>query len=189
MMKKILLVDSSPRKNGNSEVIVDTLATDLKNAEVTVFKMREKRCNPCRACAICQNKDSQQCVQKDDITNLLPLLDTCDAVVLATPIYNHQINSQAKLFIERFYPFFNLEKRNMSNTSKCGKKAALICSCWAGPKDIYEKYADWTVKNFSQIGAEEMKSIVFDHIPGQGDVKNNGEYMKQLHELAKWLEA
>ena len=36
-MKRILLVDASPRKNGNSEIIVDMLASDLNNEDVTVF--------------------------------------------------------------------------------------------------------------------------------------------------------
>lgn len=186
-MKKILLVDSSPRKNGNSEVVVDTLAASLTMADVTVFKMREKECRPCLACGACQNKVTQSCVQKDDMTALLPLIEVCDAIVVATPIYNHQINSQAKLFIERLYPFFNVDMKHMSNTAKFGKKAALVCSCWAGPRDIYEKYAAWTVKNFSQMGAEEMKSLVFDQIPKAGDIKNNAAYMRQLHELAQWL--
>ena len=186
-MKKILLVDSSPRKNGNSEVVVDTLAADLRDAEVTVFKMREKKCSPCQACGACQNRETQLCVQEDDYTKLLPIIDECDAIVLASPIYNHQLNSMARAFIERLYPFFNYAGKNMSNTSKFGKKAALVCSCWGGPRDVYEKYADWTVKCFSQMGAEEMKSLVFDQIPGRGDITKHDDYIKQLHELAKWL--
>ena len=110
-MKKVLLVDASPRKNGNSEIIVDTIAADLKDAEVTVFKMREKNCKPCMACAACQGKETQMCVQKDDIAELLPVIEACDSILVASPIYNQQITSQAKLFIERFYPFFHVEKK------------------------------------------------------------------------------
>ena len=62
--------------------------------------MREKKCCPCLACGACQNKSTQDCVQKDDMTTLLPLIEACDAIVVATPVYNHQINSQAKLFIQ-----------------------------------------------------------------------------------------
>ena len=186
-MKKILLIDASPRKNGNSEVIVDTIAADLENCEVTVFKMREKKCNHCIACSFCQGKDGQSCVQKDDITALLGVIDTCDAVVLATPIYNHQVSSMTRLFIERLYPFFHVEKKNMSNTSKFGKKAALVCSFWGGPQEVYQKYADWTVENFSQIGAENLKSLLFGQIPERGEIKEHENYMQQVHELAKWL--
>lgn len=187
-MKKILLVDASPRKNGNSEVIVDTLKEEFKNAEVTVFKMREKKCNNCLACAACQGKETQMCVQKDDITELLPIIDECDAIVLTTPIYNHQMSSMSRLFVERLYPFFNVEKKNMSNTSKFGKKAALVCSFWGGPKEVYEKYASWSVETFLQMGAEETKSIVFGGVLNRGDIKDHDDYMKEVKELAEWLE-
>ncbi len=186
-MKKVLLVDASPRKNGNSEIIVDTIAADLKDAEVTVFKMREKNCKPCMACAACQGKETQMCVQKDDIAELLPVIEACDSILVASPIYNQQITSQAKLFIERFYPFFHVEKKNMSNTSKFGKKAALVCACWGSPKEIVEQYAAWTVSGFSQMGAEQFRSVVFDQIPERGDVKNREDYMQTVHELAGWL--
>lgn len=186
-MKKILLVDASPRKNGNSEVIVDTIMQDLKDAEVTVFKMREKKCNPCMACATCQGKETQMCVQKDDITELLPVIDECDSILMVTPIYNQQVTSQAKLFIERFYPFFNYGMKNMSNTSKQGKKAAMISVCWGSPKEVVEKYTAWTVSGFSQIGAEDFKSFVFNQIPEKGAVKEHDDYMQATHEIADWL--
>lgn len=186
-MRKILLVDASPRKGGNSEVIVDTLADDLNDCEVAVFKMREKNCQPCQACAACQKKETQMCVQKDDITFLLPVIDQCDAVVMATPIYNQQVCSQAKLFIERFYPFFNLKMKNLSNTSKQGKKAALVCSFWGSDVNVIQKYADWTVSGFSQMGAENTKAVLFSNIPDRGDILKNEEYVEQVHELAKWL--
>lgn len=87
-MKKVLLIDASHRKNGNSEIIVDTIAADLKNAEVTVFKMREKSCKPCMACAACQGKETQMCVQKDDIAALLPVIEACDSILVVSPIYH-----------------------------------------------------------------------------------------------------
>ena len=85
-MKHFLLVDASPRKGGNSEVITDELARLLQGHEATVFKMREKKCNFCLACAACQNKDYAKCVQEDDISALLPVIENCDGVVLATPM-------------------------------------------------------------------------------------------------------
>ncbi|MBQ7497720.1 MAG: flavodoxin family protein [Selenomonas sp.] len=186
-MSKILLIDSSPRRMGNSSLITEMLAEDLSGNEVRVFHMREKNCRPCLACAACQGKDTQMCVQKDDIAALLPYIESCDAMVIAAPIYNHQINSQAKLLIERLYPFFKMDGKNMSNTSKYGKKAALICSCWGSPREVMERYAKWTVEGLAQMGAEEFRYLVFDGIPDAGDVKKREDYLEELHELAKWL--
>lgn len=186
-MKSILLVETSPRRNGNCEIITDMIAGDLKGENVTVFKMREKTCNPCMACGECQGKDTQMCVRKDDITPLLPVIEECDAILVVTPIYNQQITSRAKLFIERFYPFFNAAKKNMSNTHKFGKKAALVCVCWGSPIETVKAYADWTVSGFSQIGAEEFRSCVFNGLAAPGDVKNHPDYLESIHELSKWL--
>lgn len=188
-MKKILLVNASPRKGGNSDMITRMLTDDLKDCEVTVFNMREKKCNPCLACGACQGKDTQMCVQNDDIQEILPVIDTCDGIVLATPIYNQQICSQAKLFIERWYPFFKFDNRLMSNTSKTGKKGALICSFWGSPVDVTTTYAEWTLDGFCQIGVEEKKTLIFPQIPGRGDVCKREDYVKQIHELAEWLMA
>lgn len=126
-------------------------------------------------------------VQKDDITSLLPVIDQCDALVVASPIYNQQITSLAKLFIERFYPFFHVEKENMSNTSKQGKKAALVCVCGGSDRKITHQYADWTVSGFSQVGATDTRALVFDGIPGLGEIRNREDYMEQLEELAGWV--
>jgi multimeric flavodoxin WrbA len=186
-MKKILLVNASPRKGGNSDTITKMLAEDLKDCEVTVFNMREKKCNPCLACGACQGKDTQMCVQQDDIKELLPVIDQCDGIVLATPIYNQQICSQAKLFIERWYPFFKFDDPMMSNTSKRGKKGAIICSFWGSPVDVTTKYAKWTLDGFAQIGVEEKQALIFPHLINRGDVAKNEEYVARIHALANWL--
>ncbi len=186
-MKKILLVDASPRKNGNSEVVVDKIAAELQDAEVTVFKMREKKVNPCLACDACQGKDAPICVQKDDMSALVAEIEACDAIALATPIYFHQVSAQAKMFIDRFHSFFNIEKPFMSNTAKRGKKAALLCPFWGGPADVYAKYAEDTVKNFSFIGADDTKALIFGNVAQPGSIKNNEKYMEEIAALAKWL--
>ena len=118
---------------------------------------------------------------------MLPVIEACDAIVVATPIYNQQVSSLAKLFIERFYPWFDFSKKGMSNTAKYGKKAALVCSFWDSPKEEVKKYADWTVSGFCQMGAEQFQTLIFNHIPNAGDVANRPDYLEQVHQLACWL--
>lgn len=93
----------------------------------------------------------------------------------------------AKLFIERWYPFFKYDAPFMSNTSKLGKKGALVCSFWGSPVDVTRKYAEWTVAGFSQIGCDKTKVVLFSQIPEKGAVLKNDEYVSKIHELAAWL--
>lgn len=187
MSKKIVLVNASPRKGGNSDCIIKFLVEKLENCDVTIFNMMEKDVRFCLACGACQGKDTQNCVQKDDYTALLPILDECDGIVLATPIYNQQITSRAKLFFERMYPFFKFDDSLMTNSKKKDKKAALVCSFWGSPVDVTTKYSEWTAKNFGQMGADKTKALIFSQIPEKGDVLSNPDYMNQLKNLAEWL--
>ncbi len=186
-MKNILLVNASPRIGGNSDLIVKTLAEKLSDCEVTIFDLREKKCGYCLGCGACQGKTTQNCVQNDDMKALLPIIDKCDGIVIATPIYNQQMTAMAKCFIERWYPFFKFDGKGMSNTSKYGKKGAMICSFWGSDPETVEKYANWTLNGFSQIGVEETKVVIFPQIPQKGDVLKNREYIAELDKLAVWL--
>ena len=188
-MKKIVLVDASPRPHGNSEFITDMLAQDLHGEDIVIFKVRQKRLNPCLACGACQGKTDIFCVQKDDMSLLVGDIASCDALVLASPIYFHQVCAQAKAFIDRTYCFFNAALPGMSKISPRGKKAALVCSFWGGPEKTYAAYAADTVKSFSIVGADDFSSMVFGGIPERGDVAVHPEYMEKLHALAQWLKS
>ncbi len=183
-MKKILLINSSPRKNGNSESVVRLLADDLADGnEVIIFNTREKDCHPCRACGVCQRKRDGACVQKDDLSLLLPVLDRCDAIVLASPVYYRQVNAEAKMVMDRWYPFF------AASMSKTGKKGALILSYWGAPDRLMVPYAELTAENFQFIGCGESKIELFKQIPDKGQILQREDYVERLHSLARWLGA
>ena len=187
MKRKIILVDASPRKGGNCEVITDRLAAELSGADVTVFKMREKNAQPCLACGACQGKGAPKCVQRDDFAALVPALEGCDAIVLAAPIYFGQMCAQAKMFIDRLYCFFNPAKPAMSNTGKRGKKAAFVCTFGGGPAVEYAAYAEKSARSFSVMGADSIRAMALGGLLPPGAVRDNAAHLAQVSDLAKWL--
>ena len=81
------------------------------------------------ACEYCHQKESgheRQCVQKDDMQEVYPLLDEAEMIVLASPVYYHSFSGQLQCAINRIYA---LDK------PKCLKKAALILS--SGSDHVY----------------------------------------------------
>jgi Multimeric flavodoxin WrbA len=186
-MKKVIIVDASPRREGNSDVISEKLAAEIKGADVEIFKIREKDVKPCYACDACKGQDRAGCIQNDDISGMIPKIDACDAIALVTPIYFGQVSAQAKMFIDRMYCFFDPSKPGMSNASRNDKKAAMICTCGAGPVDVYKAYADSTVQAFGATGVSSTKTYVCGNVNSPGSCKNNLEYMKAVSEIAAWL--
>lgn len=106
-MKKVLIISSSPRKNGNSQALCAQFAAGAKEAgnQVHLIRLAEKKIGYCYACDGCM-RNGGTCVQKDDMAEILGLLQEADVLVLATPIYFYGITAQMKTFIDRTYPIW-----------------------------------------------------------------------------------
>ena len=188
-MKKIVLIDASQRERANSEIIVKRIAAALSGVEVHVLHMKKQNCQYCTGCDICQKSEALICSRKDDITKLLPHIDTCDAILITSPVYDHQMSSLAKLFIERFYAFYNPKAENNSSVTKRKKKAAFVMCCWTGDKEIYKKYAEWTLEGFFQIDAIDTKVEIFNGINEREEILDRPDYLTKVQEIADWLKA
>lgn len=104
MSKKVLIISSSPRKGGNSDVLCDQFLLGAKEAGHTVEKvfLRDHKINYCLGCGVCNN--THVCVQKDDMKSLLEKMVDADVIVLATPVYFYTMDAQLKTFIDRCVP-------------------------------------------------------------------------------------
>ena len=114
-MKKILIISSSPRKNGNSQALCEQFASGAKDAgnQVNLIRLMEKQIGFCYACDGCM-RNGGTCVQKDDMAEILKLFQEADVLVLATPIYFYGITAQMKTFIDRTYPIWqNLGEKDV----------------------------------------------------------------------------
>ncbi|MBR0191902.1 MAG: flavodoxin family protein [Thermoguttaceae bacterium] len=101
----VLILNGSPRREGNTEIIARTFAqTAQKNGHsVNVVNVQEVKVAPCMACNYCLNVQKGVCVQKDGMETIRPLFDAADVIVFASPIYFFTISGQMKCVIDRFY--------------------------------------------------------------------------------------
>jgi len=101
MGKQVLVLSSSPRKNGNSNALCDQFvkgATDARN-EVKKVRIAEKKINYCTGCYHCAK--TGKCSQKDDMPEILDAMQAADVIVLATPVYFYTMCAQMKTVIDR----------------------------------------------------------------------------------------
>lgn len=106
-MKNILIISSSPRKNGNSQMLCEQFkkGAEEKGHTATLIRLMEKKIGFCRACDGCMRNDGT-CVLNDDMAEILKLFQEADVLVLATPVYFYGISAQMKTFIDRTYPIW-----------------------------------------------------------------------------------
>ena len=91
-MKNILIISSSPRKKGNSQILCEQFkkGAEAKGHQVKIVRIMEQNIGFCRACDGCM-RNGGTCVLK---------------LVLATPVYFYGISAQMKTFIDRTYPIW-----------------------------------------------------------------------------------
>ena len=106
-MKNVLIISSSPRKNGNTNTLCEQFkkGAEAKGHHVDLVRIMEKKIGFCLACDGCM-RNGGKCVQKDDMAAILDLYNKADVLVLATPVYFYGISAQLKAFIDRTYPIW-----------------------------------------------------------------------------------
>ncbi|NPD88893.1 MAG: flavodoxin family protein [Asgard group archaeon] len=102
-MKKVLILNGSPRKKGNTAVLVEKLSKILEesNNDVEIFKLNDLNIKPCQGCFWCYKDFPLKCVQDDVMNTLYPTILETDIFVFASPVYWYNYSGQLKLFIDR----------------------------------------------------------------------------------------
>ncbi len=127
---KVVVISSSPRRHGNSEILADQFIKGARDAghEVEKIVLSQYSLHPCLACEYCRSHD-HQCVQKDDADEILKKLVACDVMVFATPIYFTSLSAQLKILIDRMF-----SREYEIREAQTRKKAYLIVT--SGAKDL-----------------------------------------------------
>jgi multimeric flavodoxin WrbA len=102
--KNILVLASSARKGGNSDLLSEEFIRGAKEAGHATEKLylANKHIRGCLGCGICRNDDNN-CVQRDDMDDIYGKMQQADILVLASPVYFYSFNAQMKTVLDRTY--------------------------------------------------------------------------------------
>ena len=176
MSKKVVIISSTPRKNGNSQILCEAFEKGAKEAknEVELISLRENKINYCIACYGCKN--TGRCVQNDGMNEILDKIMEADIIVFATPIYLGDVSGQLKVFIDRMFPKYK-EIKN--------KDVYIIATC---AEDIKEEIsgAIVTIKGLLEcLSNVKLKDVVYGiGLHGLGEAIDSKSY-EEAYNLGK----
>lgn len=101
-MGNVLAVSSSPRRNGNSELLLNSFRKGVEDKGHRVWYVRLNTSNfsLCQACDLCA--EDGECILEDDLQEVYEQVARASGIVLATPVYFGSMSAQLKMFVERF---------------------------------------------------------------------------------------
>jgi multimeric flavodoxin WrbA len=110
---RLLGIVGSPRKNGNTEILVkEALKVGAEAGwQTDLFLMSEKQVAGCDACGACFRTGA--CVIKDDMQELYKLMDQADGILFASPVYFGSVSAQTKAVMDRTFAL--LGKRSLKD--------------------------------------------------------------------------
>lgn len=101
---KYTIIMGSPRKNGNTNAILQPFMDELRKggAELDLFRVYDMEVHGCMACRICQQDwDHYSCRFDDGVRPVYESILSSDAFVLATPIYGWYCTGPMKCLLDR----------------------------------------------------------------------------------------
>ena len=123
MAKNILVITGSPRKGANSDMLADAFIKGAADADNNVIKF-EAALNDVSGCTACNRcyTDGRACPSDREFSNLAPLLEDADVVVIVTPLYWFSFSSQIKAVIDKFHALMSKRRDKIQH-----KDSMLFC--------------------------------------------------------------
>ncbi len=105
-MKKVLLINGSPRKNWNTHKLLMEAERGAQEmgAETKLVHLFDLNYSDCRSCFSCKIKGSKTngiCALRDDLRQVLEYAWDADAIIIGSPIYNGNLTSPVLAFKNR----------------------------------------------------------------------------------------
>ena len=134
---KVLIVNASPRRNGNTTIALDEMVNvfEKEGVEVEVLNIGNQDIRGCIACNYCGTKG--KCVFDDVINQAAPKFEAADGLVVASPVYYASANATLIAFLDRLFYSTNFDK-----TMKVG--ASVVVARRGGLSATFdEEYSAW----------------------------------------------
>ncbi len=174
-MKKVLIINGSPRKEGNTAILSEYLISHLsENVKAEQLFLYDYSINPCTDCRACKEGDLE-CILGDGMTDLYSKINEADYLIIGTPIYWFGPSAQTKMLIDRFRPYFVNKKLK-------GKKAALILPAGSGAGDC-DLTTEMFKRSFKALGVEYIDAITSESYDA-GDAYNDKQAQKSIENLS-----
>lgn len=176
-MKSVVIINSTPRKNGNSECLCIEFAKGAKDAghKVEIINLREYDLKYCLGCYACHK--TGKCVHNDGMNEIGEKLLNANVIVLSTPVYFYSMSGQLKVFIDRLIPTYRRINANIY----------LIATQWDNDQVIMENTFN-AIRGCTRDCFNNCveKGIIYGiGLGGIGEAYNNSEYMIQAYQLGK----
>ncbi len=168
--KRVVGIVGSPRRGGNTEILVDEVLRGAEEAGGLVEKviLSDLDIGPCRGCDGCRR--SGKCVQRDDMPALLDKLEHSTVWVLGTPVYWWGPTAQLKTFVDRWYGAVDDLRRK-------GQGAIVVIAMESEDPATARHTQGMLTDSLNHLNVEFLATVLAPGVLHRGDVRRQPEVL------------
>lgn len=173
---KVLILNGSPRKNGNTTVAVQEMEKIFEESGVDVETVQVGNLDirGCIACGTCFEKG--RCVFEDIVNELAPKFEAADGLVIASPVYYASANATLIACLDRLFYSTHFDK-----AMKVG--ASVVCARRGGCSATFDELNKYfTISNMPIASSQYWNSI---HGRNKGEAQMDEEGRQVMRVLAR----
>ncbi len=184
---KILGIGGSPRKGGNSDILLQHILHTIGETR----QLRDLQFQSCIGCEKCR-KDKICTGLQDGMSQLYPKIIEAKGLVLVSPTHNYNITALMKAFIDRLYCFYNFDINNRpgpwsSQLGNQGRKAVIVAVCEQENKQDMGFTLDAMRLPLEALGYEVIDELPVFGVFARGKIKEKKRTLIKASELGKRL--
>ena len=172
----VLMINGSPRPNGNTSLALREMETVFKaeGIETEIIQIGNKAIRGCIACGKCAEKG--KCIFDDAVNEIAPKFETCDGLVVGSPVYYASANATLVAFLTRLFYSTPFDK-----TMKVG--AAVAVARRGGLSATFDELNKFFTISGMPVASSQYWNSVHGREPGQA--AQDAEGLQTMRTLAR----
>lgn len=193
-MKKVLGIGGSPRKGGNSDILLKRLLKGARDGGVATeeVQLRDYQFQACIGCERCR-RDKQCTGLQDGMQLIYPQIREASGLVVISPIYSYNMTALMKAFIDRLYCFYDFsdERPGYWSSRLTGQGRKAIIAVVGEQSSREEGGMDLTLETMRR-SIEALGYEVIDEMPvlgifHKGKVRQYPQVLERAEALGRQL--
>jgi len=189
----ILLIYGSPRRNGNTDELMNKfeqgllcnekiIKSSLSIEKIFVSSLKFSPCIECRHCSI-----DGECALKDEMQEVYDKLISCDFIAVSSPVFFTSVSGYLKAFIDRCQKFWALKYELKKRVVYKERKGIFISTAGSGSDTIFDCPKKVIKALFDVLYVKYDRDFVYRSIDFKDDILKIPEALKEVHEYGTAL--
>jgi len=187
-MVKLLAIYGSPRKRGNTALLLNEAVTGAREAGAQVVEifLRDLKMSPCLEIYGC--KKDGRCVIEDDFQMVYDQILDAHGIMLASPIFFYAVSAHTKILMDRCQSFWVKKhwiEQIPPNVQTYSRKALFISAGATKGNKLFDGALLSVRYFFNALDAELWRKLLYRGLDFEGDVKKFPEYLEEARSTGK----